>query len=104
MRTLCFNVKGQKLSRAPECDFSGIVRGTAGYLKAQFATDGEWIGCKKAAAFYDIFGKEHAAPVIDGVCEIPKEALNGEVFAVRLTGMRAGYKITTNKLFIEQEG
>lgn len=104
MRTLRFNVTGQKLARAPECDFSGIVRGTSGYLKAQFATDGEWNGCKKAAAFYDMFGNEHAAPVIGGECEIPKEALGGEIFAVRLTGMRAGYKITTNKLFIEQEG
>lgn len=104
MRTLCFDVKGQKLTRAPDSDFSGLVRGTAGYLHAKFSTDSEWNGCKKAAAFCDMTGKEFAAPVINGVCEIPKEALAGEVFSVCLAGMRAGYKITTNKLYIEQGG
>lgn len=104
MRTLRFDVRGQKLSRAPDCDFSGLVRGTNGYLKALFVTDGEWNNCKKAAAFYTVDGKEFAAPVVGGECEIPAEALIGEVFSVRLIGLRVDYKITTNKLFIEQEG
>jgi len=103
MRTLRFDVRGQKLTCAPGCDFSGLVRGTDGYLRALFATDGDWSGCKKAAAFYTVTGKEHAAPVINGECVIPKAVLSGEVFGVRLIGKRKGYTITTNKLFIEQE-
>lgn len=104
MRTLRFDVNGQKLACSPGCDFSGLVRGTEGYLRAAFATDGDWSGCKKAAAFYTVTGKEYAAPVINGECEIPHEVLGGVVFGVRLIGMREDYKITTNIKYIEQEG
>ena len=104
MRSLRFDVNGQKLTCAPGCDFSGLVRGTSGYLRAAFATDGAWSGCKRAAAFYTVTGKEHARPVIDGECEIPAEVLGGPVFGVRLVGMREDYKITTNIVYIEQEG
>ena len=104
MRTLRFDVNGQKLTCAPGCDFTGLVRGTEGYLRAAFSTDGAWSGCKRAAAFFTVTGKEHARPVIDGECEIPPQVLTGQVFGVRLVGMRADYKITTNIIYIEQEG
>lgn len=104
MRTLLFIVDGQKLSKSPKCDFSGISPGTSGYLMAKFRLGREWKGCRVAASFWCL-GKEY--PVIvnsDGVCSIPEQALTWSNFKVSLTGIRDGYKITTNKVTVEQEG
>ena len=36
MRLLRFCVVGQKLSRNPESDFTGLIRGSKGFLKCSF--------------------------------------------------------------------
>lgn len=36
MRSLKFNVSGQIVSPDQSCDFTGLVPGTKGYLKAEF--------------------------------------------------------------------
>lgn len=36
MRILKFIVQAQTITMGPDCDFSGIVSGTQGYLQAQF--------------------------------------------------------------------
>lgn len=104
MRILRFIVQGQALKKAPGCDFSGIVPGTEGYLKARFEFDSEWDGCKKAASFFRAGGAEFAAPVVNGECEIPPEALTREKFSVSVTGKRTGFRITTNKIDVHQGG
>lgn len=104
MRVLRFDVDRQLLKPAQNCDFSGIVPGSAGYLLARFSFDGEWNGCKKAASFYGSNGLEYAAPIVNGTCEIPENALIGRFFEVSVKGVRDGFKITTNRLIVRQEG
>lgn len=102
MRILKFIVKGQEIIRDPACDFSGLVAGTEGYLKARFDFDKDWDGCKKVASFWKN-RKEYAAPVINGECEIPAEALTWNAFKISVTGIRQGYKIITNQIEITQK-
>lgn len=103
MRTLNFNVTAQKIQKDPNCNFSGLVSGTKGYLQAAFDFSPEWAGCKKVAAFY-CFGEEYAVPIVGNVCMIPSEALTWTDFEVAVVGERDGYRITTNKIEITQEG
>lgn len=51
MRILRFIANGQMLEPDPECDFTGLVSGTSGYLHAEFEFDNDWIGCRVAASF-----------------------------------------------------
>lgn len=104
MRTLRFQVDGQRIGPAPASDMSGLVSGSVGYLRAEFIFDSEWDGCKKAASFFDAKEKEHAAPIVGGTCMIPEEALTGRVFYVSVTGARKGFRIKTNKMMIRQGG
>lgn len=101
-RLLKFTVTGQKISKDKSCDFSGIIKGTSGYLYASFIFSKEWKGCKVAASFYCL-NKEYAVPVINSQCEIPKEALAWDSFEVKLTGAKENFKITTNKEKVTQE-
>lgn len=106
-RFLEFKVNKQRLIKKEDCDFSFIVAGSAGYLRARFYFSEEWTGCNKAASFW-IDDAEYAV-LLDGnnECVIPKEALSGDLFSVSVTGMSgtAGnkYRITTNKIKVRQE-
>lgn len=102
MRTLSFLVNEQKISKDPKCDFSNIFPDTKGYLQAKFSFGRGWQNCKIAASFWCL-GKEY--PVIiekDGICVIPEKALTWSNFKVSLTGIKDGYRITTNKVIVEQ--
>ena len=103
MRILEFTADCQKLRKKSDCDFTGIVAGSVGLLRARFFCSIEWLNCKKAASFW-VDGKEYAA-VLDEKhsCDIPPEALTGDKFEVSLTGVKPGYKITTNKTKVRQE-
>lgn len=103
MRILRFIVKGQSLQKDPNCDFSGIVRGSKGYLIAEFIPDASWRGCTIAASFWH-FDKEYAVLVKNGRCEIPAGALEGFSVGVTLKGRKQGYELTTNKVTFNQEG
>ena len=103
MRTLKFRVAGQKIDKDPACDFSGLVPGTSGYLRAEFQFDEEWNGCRKAAVFTK-FSQDYPVPIINGSCEIPAETLSWKSWEVRVVGERDGYRITTGKIQIRQEG
>lgn len=103
MRTLRFCVSGQKLSRNPESDFSGIIRGSKGFLQCSFNLSKEWSGCKIAASFWHYDKEIDAAPVINGTCMIPDSVTDYREFEVSLVGVREGYRITTNRARIEQE-
>jgi hypothetical protein len=103
MRTLKFIVHGQKIKRDPQCDFSGIVLGTSGYLNAHFIFDSAWAGAVKAASFFCL-GKEYAVLLNENdMCKIPAEALPWTCFDVGVTGKRNNLIITTNTCKVEQE-
>lgn len=76
MRILDFIASGQALKQDPACDFTGIVAGSRGYLRARFCFSKEWSGCKKVAVFSSK-GQDYPVPLKDNICEIPAEALTG---------------------------
>ena len=105
MRILKFIVNKQKIRPDPNCNFSGLVKGTSGYLKAHFSFSPEWNGCKIAASFWRM---NHEYPVLvqNGQCEIPPEALTWDYFSVSLMGMKdnGNYILTTDKILVSQKG
>lgn len=103
MRLLRFCVVGQKLSRNPESDFTGLIRGSKGFLKCSFSLSEEWKDCRVAASFWHYDKEIDAAPVIGGNCTIPDSVTDYRKFEVSLVGVRKGYRITTNRVKIEQE-
>lgn len=103
MRTLKFIVDGQIIRPDPECDFSGLMPGTEGYLQAEFTFSNEWKSTPKVVAFYSRLGKEYTPQVLkdDGTCMIPLEALKKRIFKVRVIGKNG---LVTNRLEIDQKG
>ena len=95
MRTLDFIATGQTLKRDPLGDFTGIVAGSSGYLRARFRFDRDWAGCKKVAVF-TCKGKDYPVPLELNMCEIPAEALTGSAVQVYVVGRRPGYQIATD--------
>lgn len=103
-RVLEFDVVKQRMTKKRDCDFSHIIAGSTGYLKAKFNfAQSEWKGCKKAASFW--LNGEESAVLLDrsNTCLIPSEVLVGEKFFVSVTGMKNDYKITTNQVKVKQE-
>ena len=105
-RTLRFIVDNQTIRQDPNCDFSGLVPGTEGYLQAEFKFSREWNGCAKVVGFYSSLGREYPPQILkDGkTCMIPSEALEKEVFKIQVLGKRDNYKIVTNKVAVRQNG
>lgn len=103
MRTLRFIINGQTIKPDPTCDFSGLVPGSAGYLKAEFSFSKEWISTPKVVAFYSRLGNEYPPQALkDGrTCIIPKEALQKRFFKVQVLGQNG---LVTDKLEIDQKG
>lgn len=103
MRTLKFIVEGQTIKPDPECDFSGLVPGTEGYLQAEFTFTKEWISTPKVVAFYSRLGTEYTPQALkDGrTCAIPTEALRKRIFKIQVLGKNG---LVTNRLEIDQKG
>lgn len=105
MRTLRFIVDAQKISPDPSCDFSGIVPGTAGYLKAQFSFSAEWSGLVKVAEFRKYLCDEPVSvPIINGECAVPDTVTGSKAWYVKIVGKRGGVIIPTGNCKVEQEG
>lgn len=107
MRTLRFIVEGLIIRQDPNCDFSGLIPGTEGYLQAEFIFSPEWRDCAKAASFWSIMGKEYPPQLIkhDGTCIISAEALKRKLFKVKVVGRGPDGKILeTNKVVVYQNG
>lgn len=103
-RVLEFTVDRQRITRKRGCDFSHIVSGSVGYLKAKFHfISGEWKGCRKAASFW--INDKESAELLDksNTCLIPTDVLVGEKFEVSVTGVRDGLLFSTNKTKVKQE-
>ena len=97
MRNLDFIADGQRLSRDPLCDFTGIAAGSRGYLQARFRFSREWSGCKKVAVFL-CRGTEYPVGLVNNMCEIPWEALvDNRAVQVYVIGRKPnGDEIRTN--------
>lgn len=106
MRTLKFIVEQQTLKKDPSCDFSGLIKGTKGYLKVQFAFSKDWNNCAKVVGFSNDYGDEYPPRKLelDGSCYIPEEALKKQTFNVQVFGKKEGFFILTNKSKIIQDG
>ena len=106
MRTLRFIVENQLIKQDPSCDFSGLVPGTKGYLKAEFVFSKEWADCAKIASFYSMMGREFPYRILeDGKsCEIPAEALKRRNFKIQLLGKFEDTLLITNKIVVNQNG
>lgn len=100
MRTLKFEVAGQKLTKIG--DFSNIVKGSKQYLKCEFSFDRtEWLK-HKVVAIFEQDGNEYPVAVLNSTCMIPDEVTDSSFFKVRLIGVRNECHINTNKVLIEQ--
>ena len=106
MRTLRFIVDGQTINQDPYCDFSGLVPGTEGYLKAEFTFSKEWDNTVKVAAFFSNLGKEYEPSILkDGrTCVIPAEATKNRIFKVMVFGQNKEYTLKTNRIAVDQKG
>lgn len=105
MRTLSFEVNKQTLKKKAGCDFSKIVAGSVGYLRAKFYfSRQEWLNCKKVATFKTDDSVVTVPLDNDDSCIIPSAVLNSRYFYVTLAGARSpGYKIVTNEMKVKQE-
>lgn len=106
MKTLKFIVNGQSIILDPECDVSGLVPGTSGYVRAKFTFSPEWDRCVKVAAFYSNLGTEYQPQVLRNgdTCDIPPEALKKSIFKVKVFGKKNDYSICTNRAIVHQRG
>lgn len=102
MRVLQFLIRQQNVRKDPECDFSGLVSGSEGYLQARFLYSKEWDGCAVAAVFSSVDGAE-AVPVVNGECAVPKKILKKKRWWVYVVGVKDNYRIATNKVEVMQE-
>lgn len=103
MRTLKFNIEGQKLQKDPTCDFSDLVAGTEGYLDVIFSFSSEWNGCKKAVIFSDTQGFGYPVPIINNRCDIPKDVLTDYYFKLHVVGVKEDYTLVTNDVRVNQK-
>lgn len=101
MRVLDFDVNRQIISKSPGCDFSGLVAGTSGYLKARFNFSREWSGYLRVAVF-TCRGVEEPRPLIGNMCDVPSEVLLGDSFKVTVVGKRGDDMLTCNTTTVIQ--
>ena len=105
MRTLNFIVEGLTIKKDPQCDFSGIVPGTKGYLRAEFKFNHEWVGCKKMVIFTKQNGRGQVpVKIINNVCMIPDDVLVKRTFKIEVVGVKPDLRLQTNSLEVNQDG
>ena len=104
MRTLKFIIEGQTIKQDPNCDFSGLVPGTSGYLMAEFSFSKEWKGLVKVAGFVS-GDKEYEPKILENgkTCIIPAEVLERTIFSIYVIGKKDGLTLTTNKVIVSQK-
>ena len=107
MRTLRFIVKNQTIKQDPNCDFSGLVPGSEGYLQAEFVLSPEWKNMAVVASFWSNMGTEYPPQILGNTrtCAIPVDALKKKIFKVQLIGKdEHGTRLITNKVAVSQNG
>ena len=101
MRVLNFKVDQQIIKK--DGDFSNIVKGSSGYLTAQFLFSPDWSGLKVCASFFTN-GQEYAVPIVKNHSVIPDQVTTEDYFRVQVCGIKNGQIIKTNKVLVRQEG
>lgn len=104
MRILEFNVKEQVLTKNPNCDFTGLVSGTKGYIKCKFNFAGsEWNSYRKVAEF--LSGTMTGFYELDDQNEVklPDKIADRVYFNVQVYGVNGNELIKTNKVLVKQE-
>lgn len=105
MRVLEFDVNGQNLSKSKNCDFSGIVHGSDGYLKARFTFSNDWSGMVKVAEFRTHVSSEPVSiPIINNECMVPADVTGGDRWYVKVIGKRGNILIPAGNCRVRQEG
>lgn len=104
MRMLEFTVDKQRITNHKDCDFSGIVSSSRGYLHAKFHFSSDWDECAHKVARFWKDDNEHSV-ILDpnNECEIPSEALTDEIFRVSVLGVAPSFRIETNRTKVRQE-
>lgn len=108
MRILEFEINGQHIRKKRDCDFTGLVAGTSGYLYAKFHFSKDWNGCLKVASFWASDDLEEFPVELEEFegaygCVIPAEVLTGETFRVSVLGGKGqDYRIRTGKSKVVQ--
>ena len=100
-RDLDFVVNGQRLTKAPNSNFSGIVAGSKGYLNCRFEFSEEWRNLKKAVQF-KIGDDPLYKPLINNECKIPDEVTDSTRIHVSVIGKDSSTYLTTNTAVIIQ--
>lgn len=85
-RVLKFIVKNQKIIKDKECDFTGLVAGSQGMLKAQIEFSREWEGMNKIVVFTMLGQIKMEKLDKYGVCIIPSDVLKYNKFYVSVVG------------------
>lgn len=101
MRTLKFIANAQDLRPDPTCDFDGLVKGTKGYLRAEFNFSKEYSGCGKIAVFEKL-GEKYPVKLENNACMIPEEAITWDIFKVSVIGIKPDYRICTKCVEVRQ--
>lgn len=103
MRTLSFNVEGQRLRKDADCDFNGLMAGTKNYLRLSFFFDYEWNDCTKHVIFFEGDDRWHVH-LENNKCMVPDDIAAKEVIRLYLIGNKVDtdYLILTNPINIRQ--
>lgn len=105
MRILEFEINGQNISKSKNCDFSGIVPGTSGYLKASLSFSSEWSGMVKVAEFRKyVCDDPVSVAIINNECMVPTEVTGGKAWYIKVIGKRRDVIIPTKNCRVRQEG
>lgn len=101
MRTLNFIVDKQIITKSPGCDFTGLVAGTRGYLRAHFSFSADWSSYRKVAVFTCDAG-EYPSPIVGGMCDVPDEAAASDSFKVHVVGKHGDNFIKSGRTTVVQ--
>lgn len=103
MRTMEFVVTGQTLEEKSDCDFSGFVSGSDGYIYAKFYFSEDWSGCSKTVEFSS-GNHNYPSQMLNrsDECKIPQEALARTIFRIQVIGKKSNLKLITNRLLVTQ--
>lgn len=81
MRVLSFIVEDQMIRKDPACDFTNLISGTGGYLKARFVFNQEWRGYTTIAIkSWALFNRDEADNIhINGVVTDQNVSIEGKI-------------------------
>lgn len=103
MRTLKYNIVGQKIERNIECSFDNIVRGTNNYINLLFTFDTDWNNTIKVISMKNSEGQETNRVVENNQISLPLHVTDGSMFSFELYGKHIdGTIIRTNTEFVWQ--